>query len=242
LRGGDISGTQATIERSGYIQANRIASVAIGGSIIAGEDTSTPGNLERNASIRASQDIGAISVRGNLVGNFGGGLIDDQTDVVISARGQSALSPTAAGDIAIKSIAIGGRVEVTKILAGYDDSLTPANGNASIGPVTVGRDWVTSDLVAGVQDDADLPIDDYFGDGDDQVIAGAGSDQLFARIASIAIKGVVVGAPNPFYQNGFVAQQIGAFKSAGYVAPLTSGVDGPFLVTAYTVNVNVSEV
>jgi hypothetical protein len=33
--------------------------------------------------------------------------------------------------------------------------------------------------------------------------------------------------PNPFYQTGFVAQQIGSFKAAQFVAPLTAATDTP---------------
>ena len=34
----------------------------------------------------------------------------------------------------------------------------------------------------------------------------------------------------PFFQTGFIAQQIGSFKAGGYTAPLTAGTDGPFFL------------
>ena len=43
-----------------------------------------------------------------------------------------------------------GRLELAQILAGYDTSLTPANADAQIGPVTVGGDWIASSITAGV--------------------------------------------------------------------------------------------
>ena len=55
---------------SGFIESvGRIGSVSIGGSIIAGMDRSGGGSLDRNASIRAGDDIGTLTVAGGLIGN-----------------------------------------------------------------------------------------------------------------------------------------------------------------------------
>jgi hypothetical protein len=85
---------------------------------------------------------------------------------------------------------------------------------------------------------------DGFGDSDDGVIntpSGAATDALVARIASITIHGIVIGAPNPFFQTAFTAQQIGSFKVGAYTAPLTAGTDAPIFVTPYTANVTLRE-
>ncbi|MHA3770753.1 beta strand repeat-containing protein [Verrucomicrobiota bacterium sgz303538] len=221
LKGGSISGTQATLTESGSIlSAHRIASVTIGGSIISGIDTSTGGSLTLNASIRAFDDIGAITVKGSIIGNVNP---NGDSPVIISARGQAA--PTGTSDIAIGKINIGGRVEHALILAGYNGSVNAGdtaaaalNGNAQIGSVTVGGDWLASSIAAGVVDTGN----DGFGNADDTVIGGGAS---IAKIASILIRGVVAGTATSGDHFGFVSHQIGAFTSLGFRAPLTAGTD-----------------
>jgi hypothetical protein len=220
LRGGSIAGSQSTLDQSGYIQGDHIASVWIGGSIVSGTDTSTAGELTKNASIRAADDLGPVVVKGSLVGNTNP---LGYSPVVISARGQAVVPAGATTDLAIKSLTVGGRVELALVLAGYSpDSITAgSNGNASIGAVGVGRDWVASSLAAGVWD-ADL---NGFGTAGDAVINNTG-DAILARIASVTIGGAVAGtAADPSDHFGFVAQRIGSFRTAGFVAPLTAGTD-----------------
>lgn len=238
LRGGSVPDGQSNVIFSGYIEAARIASVFIGGSILAGFDQSGAGDLIHNASIRAQHDIGPVTIKGSLVGTEAIGGI---AAPIISARGQQTLAAGAKIDLAIKSLSIGGDVSLAKILAGFDpDDPDDAgsNGNASIGAVTVGGDWFASSISAGVNAG-------NFGIGDpDSVInnpPGAATDAIVARIASVVIKGALTGAPNPFFQTGFVAQQVGSFKAAGFTAPLTAGTDPAILLTPYNVNVNLIE-
>ena len=218
--GGSVLGADSNFN-TGYIQSlGRIASISVGGSIISGIDDST-GTLGTSASIRAGKDIGSLTVKGSIVGNSAAGQL---SSVIISAVGQA--TPGATSDLAIGKITVGGRVERAQILAGYSTALVATNGNASIGPVKVGSHWIASDLVAGVQDDADAALDDAFGDADDQLIPGFGGDALVARIASIAIKGVVIGnASSTFDRFGFTAEQIGSFTASGAKFPLTAGAD-----------------
>ena len=219
---------------SGYIAGNRIASVFIGGSIIAGLDDSTVGSLTKDASIRVNDDIGPISVKGSLVGRT-----NDHGDsmVIIQARGQNTLPANPTADIAIASLTVGGEVRHTSILAGFDSNLNPANADASIGAVKVGRNWTASSLVAGARDSA--------GDGfgiNDALQTTSDNTALIARIASITINGVVTGtatAPDHF---GFVAQQIGSFKSLGFKALLTTGTDAPIELSPLTIDVTLREV
>jgi hypothetical protein len=166
------------------------------------------------------------------------GMAGNITLVIISARGQAALPAGAKCDVAIKSLTVGGRVEFARVLAGFTTNETPANGNASIGAVRVGGDWIASSISAGVNDTSD----DGFGDNDDALIATPPADAIIARIASVVIRGAVVGAPSPFFQCGFVAQQIGSFKAGLFTAPLTAATDAPILLTPYTANETIREV
>jgi hypothetical protein len=86
----------------------------IGGSVIAGIDDSTGGDLTASGSIRASNDIGSIVVKGSLIRN---GNPNGDSQVIISARGQ--LNPILRNpDVAIQSLTIGGRVDRAQILGG----------------------------------------------------------------------------------------------------------------------------
>jgi hypothetical protein len=216
--GGDLTGASivaGALDGSGLVESTtgRIASVAVGGSIFAGLDDSAGGGLTDNASIRAAHDIGALTVKGSLGGSVGTG--GDVTKVVISAQGRA--SPTATTDLAIGRISIGGRVERAQILAGYSVSLVPVNGNAQIGAVAVGGDWAASDLIAGVQDTGG---DGFFGGPNDAIIPGG----TIAKIASVAIRGVVVGTPGGADQFGFESHAIGAFRANGVSIRIASPV------------------
>lgn len=223
--GGDLRGSDANatgnLFRTGYIAAKRIGAVFVGGSIIAGVE-GAGGNLFTSGAIVSENDIGAITVKGSLIGN-------GSVPVQIIARGQ--LAPSGGTDLAIKSLTVGGRVERADILAGYTipGSLVPATGvnaDAQIGPVVVG-DWFASNLAAGVQDNFDAERSDFFGEGDDLRIAG-GSDKIVSKIASILIKGQALGTPRVNQGTGidhfgFVAQQIGSFKIGNSAFTLNPG-------------------
>src|SRR5262249_11296765 len=186
---------------------------------IAGIDDSTGGSLTKNASIRAGNSIGAVVVKGSLIGNA---TANGLSRVIISANGQQTLAPGATVDMAIKSLSIRGRVELAQILAGYDPALTAQRGSGSIGTVSVGRDWIASDLVAGATADDDPNPPNVFGDADD-VSFISGVNLPFARIGSITIQGIVVGTAVGMDHFGFVAPVIGSFRSRGFTALLTTG-------------------
>ena len=115
LQGGSVSGNQS-LANSGYIFGARITSVSITGSVIAGQNTGT-GKLTNSGAIRATYDIGAITV-GNLVGN-------SKNPVVISARGQnpSTLLPNSTTDVAIASITVGSQSPGERVLHQYPGRL-----------------------------------------------------------------------------------------------------------------------
>lgn len=214
LIGGSVAGT-ASLDASGYIRGKRIASVFIGGSVIAGTDDSTGnqagGDLTNSGTIRAVNDIGPVVVKGSLIGNVAP---NGTTRVVISAAGQAA--PTATADVAIQSLTVGGRVEWAWVLGGVGLDSVATNGNAQVGPVRVGGDWVASSLASGVTSNNGL-----FGDADDAVWAGG----TLSRIAGVWIGGVVIGSGTGGDHFGFVARQVGSFQAGGFTAPLKAGVD-----------------
>ena len=143
-------------------------------------------------------------------------------------------------DLAMGKISIVGRVEFANILAGYDVNLSAVNGDAQIGAVSVGGDWVASNLVAGAKNAASGNTN--FGNGSDASI-GAGSAGIVAKIASITIAGQVFGTPKSVSTTdhfGFVAQQIGAVKIGGNSIVLTAGLDN--LAVGETSDMTVHEV
>jgi hypothetical protein len=201
LRGGSLS--DQDLSDSGFIRGERITSVTITGSVIAGRDDSGTKALIHNASIAAAHDIGSIFIGSNVLGSVG--LNGDVTKLVFSATGQPAA--TATSDVAIGKLTVLGSVERAQILAGYDISQMPQNRDAQIGPVKIGRDWVASDLVAGVQDAGAAG----FGQGD--VTIGLGSS--IAKIASIAIGGSIAGVADSAETFAFESHVIGSFKLHG---------------------------
>lgn len=195
--------------------AGRIASVMVGGSITAGTDNSN-GALTNNASIRAANDIGSITVKGSIIGTTTN---NGSSPVVITARGQAVQGATT--DVAIGKITVSGRVENALILGGYGTGTLPdpENSDAQIGPVNVTGDWIASSLVAGVQN-ANFPD---FGEGDTPI--GGGNANVLSRIASITIKGQVFGTPDSVSTTdhfGFVAEQFGKIKISGSTIALSA--------------------
>ncbi len=234
LRPGDVTGGAAV---RGLIEAGSFGSITIGGSLRAGVDESSVGSLVNFPLILSQHEIGSVTIKGDLRGTVGSG--GDITPAAIVALNQLAGLTT---DLAIGSITIGGTVARANILAGTGPGMFAGgtNGNASIGAVQVGGNWIASNLTAGVKD----TNGDGFGNADDAVVnlpPGAGTDAIIAQVASISIKGHVLGTAGGTDHFGFVAQQIGRFKTAGFIAPLTAGTDATILLTPAT-DVTIREV
>ncbi len=174
----------------------KIASVTLGDSLFAGADPTS-------GSLIAGTTIGSIKIGGDLTGR-------------IFAAGNLAPASNAAA-LAIKDLAVTGGVRGADILAGYNRGGGPANADVQIGAVTVGRDWIGSDLVAGVQTGGD----GFFGNGDQLIPAGNG---ILSRIAAIVIKGQALGTVTPATDHfGFVAEQIASFTVGGIAFKLAAG-------------------
>lgn len=246
LQGGSISGAQASLLDSGAIIADgHLGSVTIGGSVRAGIDNSSGGALLESATIRAGRDIGSLTVKGSLAGNHTG---TDLSLVTISAL--AAVTPGDKTDLAIGKISITGRVELTQILAGYlsdgtaQRTLTPKNPDASIGPVTVGGDWVASSLAAGAMNSGGLA---RLGDANDAKISGSGTSTDTARVASIAsisvtgrVIGSIAGAATENF--GFVSEQIGSLKVGGVGMAMQLGPGNDQAALGHLFNMNLHEI
>jgi hypothetical protein len=209
--GGNIYGGSATgvadLSYSGAVLAQRIGTLTLKGSLIAGSDDTT-GEFELNGAIQVKDDIANLTIEGSLIGN-------STNRALILARGQ--LSPSGTTDLAIGKLTINGRVEHSLIAAGYSqfpDTIS-ANADAQIGPVVIGGDWIASSLVAGATPGGD----GQYGNANDAKMFGAGVKDVAtvsSKITSIVIGGQVMGTPTLVNDHfGFVAENIGSFKVKG---------------------------
>lgn len=198
---GDMIGGSGVMSGSIYSFGTTasIGDVTVGGSLIGGQTFT---------GIVSTNQIGAVKINGGMTGGR------------ISAEGalDAATAALAGG---IKSISIGGTVQNALILAGYNVNGTASNADASIGAVTVGGNWIASNLIAGVDDGAD----NFFGTNDDVKITEAVADSIFASIASVTIKGYATGTVGSADNFGICAEQIGAIKIGAQSLMLAPGTD-----------------
>jgi hypothetical protein len=162
-----------------------IGSVKIGGSVRGGSIISNAGAL------------GPITIGGDLIGD---GIVGNE----IFGFGQIT-APTKGLDVAIKSLTVKGNVENAVIAAGTGSS--DVNADASIGVVSVGRAWLASSLIVGV----DPAGDTFIGTSDDKKETGTVTTRdaaRFSTIASITIKGQALGSAAVGDSFGIVAEQI----------------------------------
>jgi hypothetical protein len=235
---GNLEGGSGT--GSGEIFANTtLAALYVGNSIIAGSNN---GAMTQSGAIRAGANIGAITIGGSLLGT-------SDSPVLITAVGQASLARVAKTDVAIASLSVAGKVQYADILAGYDENLNGVNGQASIGRVKVGGDWIASNLIAGVSGNDDTTTvaasTNFGGSGEVDLPPAFPNDNLTAVIAGITIGGAVLGTPasvNNEDQFGFVAQEIAAFSVGGVAFKLNSGPDNDNLPVGDTGDVNLFEV
>lgn len=205
--GGDLTANATdALTESAYIEAARIQTLNIGGSIMTGTDYNPTAGLDLsdNATIRVLNDIGTLTVKGSILGNA-------DAIALITARGQAVVVQNSTVDVAFGKVTVGGSVRFANVLAGFDtnDDLAAAsvNPNAQIGGVAVIGDWVASNLVAGAAFRTD------FADGNDTLSAGGvDNPNIIATISNIQIGGMISGTATPTNDHfGFVAQKIGVF-------------------------------
>jgi hypothetical protein len=226
---GNVIGGSASagdLQKSGYIQGQRINALTIGGSLIAGVNN-TAGVFLDNGAIRVADDIGTLTV-GNIIGN-------STNPVIISARGRAVQTST---DLAIGQLAVKGRVEFAQILAGFNTAGTGVNADAQIGPVTVGSDWIASSLVAGA-----IASTGFFGDSDDAKIVDVNDDPLvFSKIVSLTIGGQALGTIAGGDHFGIVAENVGVVKVGGTIQPTIAGNSNDDFAVGITGDFKVNEI
>jgi hypothetical protein len=179
----------------------KVNAVMVGGSFV-------------ESKLAASANIGAIRIRGDVVGSAA-------TPAVISAFGKT-IAPAKGLDTAIGSLTVGGRVEFARILAGYGTDGTPLNADASVGAVKVGTDWIASTLLAGTG----AGLDTYEGTADDEKLSGGSvqdNERIFSTIAALTIKGQAYGTVATVDAFGIVAEQIKLVKVNGVKLPFVLG-------------------
>jgi hypothetical protein len=263
--GGDIKSTFISSNEDGdigsiKIQGSLVESTIFGGdigSINIGHDII--GSLGEGGAVFANGEVDSIVVKGSINSGIGGsgifagilGSVKVNGDITgtstnrinITAIGTQATSGTV--DLAIASVTVGGRVENADILAGFSSPTAPENADAQIGKVTVGGDWISSNLVAGI-----APTNAVFGDGDDIRIAEVGQvDTIVASIASITIKGAVIGTFGGVDSFAFTAEEIQAASISGKKVNLEDGLGNdnptgldPLYVFGNTQDVRIREI
>ncbi len=173
--------------------------------------------------------------------------------VVIGAVGQTSVAVTATTDVAIASLTVGGRVQYADVLAGFADNgnstYTGVNGEASIGAVAVGADWIASNLLAGAYDGGSTiiyPTANFGTFGSIDLPPAFPTDHnLVAEIASVKIGGAVLGTPltlNNADAFAFESQLIASFSVGGTLLNLKAGAHNDNLTLGATNDVTVLEV
>jgi hypothetical protein len=192
-------------ENSGSVSAgSQLGSVLIGGSLASGAGAGS-------GSIRAGERIHTIAINEEVAGSA-------QRPAIISAAG---VPPKNATDetMCMSQFRVGGSVTFAEILGGYDLSAAAVNGDAQIGRITVGGDWVASTAAAG----GIAGPDGLFATADD-IAKTPNQFAIRSSIQVIAIAGNVRGtAQNTADHFGFVADHIGSVTSGGKAVTLLPG-------------------
>ncbi len=184
--GGSILGSLGVGDSN--LRAEFAPSITVGGDIV--------GRAGVIPIFQFSEGVGAIRVGGDLRGPQSAETrILFNTSTSVPTRGFASLS-------------VHGNVENVFIGSGvHNVSYTGLVPDTTLGPVTVGGDWISSSIVAGI------------GPGVDLLTATADDEALpmnnFSRIAAITIAGQVLGSAAVNDHFGFVAHSIGPVKIAG---------------------------
>jgi hypothetical protein len=188
---------------SGEIFAvKRLESLSVRGSIIGLEPFVTG-----RSNITAGEDIGSIKVGGSILGG-------DRT-IRIFAGGQATPGLL---DLAIGRIVVKGTMENTNIVVGNNDPFDSSddNGDASIGSILIGGEFVASNILLGV----DVGPDDDFGTADDSFI-GFGQATKFSTLASLTIRGQALGSVTfPTINHYIMAERVGKVSVNGVNIPV----------------------
>ncbi|MEA3210349.1 MAG: hypothetical protein QOE70_3406 [Chthoniobacter sp.] len=223
LLGGSLGSGDDTLVSSGFVIAHRIGSVFVGGDVRAGQDDSARGSLIQNAEILSYSSIGPVRIHGDFSGSVGTG--GDVTRAGLIGLGLNKVAPGSTRDVVISSVEIGGDLRLARILGGYSGGQNPPGAfdpDAQIGHVTVGGDWIASDVLAGVTTLYEngtqyVPITGYFTVNHPGVIASIGE---------ITIKGRMRSDPDaPGINFGIAAEKILGLSLTGHRERFTPAYD-----------------
>ncbi len=192
------------------------AELRVGGSLAAFSAGAVSGSV-----VRAGNDLGAVSVASLL-------------NSTISARGQAA-PRSVTTDVAISGVTVAGNVTNSFIQAGHNLDGSAANGNAQIGRVTVGGDWVNSDLVTG-SDRGNAAAFAVKGAVTDSELRVGGS---LASFAGGAVSGSVVRVGNDLVSVSVASLLNSTISARGQAAPRSAATDvaiGSVTVTGNVTN------
>ena len=200
-----LSGSLSSLSVGGDLQfttisvaddIGRIAGVGASGKVKYIDGIAVQGSILQS-SISAGGDISRLTVGGNIKTSG------------IGAEGEANPADLLAAQT-IGEIIVNGRVERSYISAGDND-----RPDVQIGRISVGTNWVASSLFIG----ADLNF------SNPMVGQGGGDPAILASIASIVIKGHVLGTVGGNDKFGFFAEKIVAFESGNAALPMTDGAD-----------------
>jgi hypothetical protein len=215
-RGGGTD-TNSYFASGNILVTRRIDRLFIGGSVISGAITH-PTAIVTTGSIQVTGALGALTVKGSLIGNTNA---TASSPVCISVAGAIIGGDTTIDHgthVAVGSISVGGRVERAIIRAGYSGQYNVDLFANRMGTLTVTGDWIASSVAVGVRNAASN--DTKFGDTNDTPVTVLATDTAAAlsSIQAITIGGQVVGTAgtvNAADHFGFVAQKIGSFRLSG---------------------------
>jgi hypothetical protein len=235
LINGNIQGSNSgstMLTNTGYLQANGITNLTVGGSLISG--TAGSGGLDTSGAIRSTAAITALTI-GSLDGN-------STNPAIISAVGPANVPIGATSDVAIGSITVKTSSLYGDILAGYSTNTNNGtvplgvgvNADAQIGSVTIGTNLTASNIIAGVG----TGTGGFFGNSASTALSGAGVSDLptiISKISRIVISGKVT-APTPSTTDtyGIAAQYIVQASVNGAPIPLTAGADNDTFANSAT--------
>ena len=191
--GGDLLG--GTFTGQSTLAGQKATSIAVAGDLIAASAMNAP-------LIYIAQSAGKIVINGDIRGS------GQNTAKLLFAYQPGFTAP------GFTSLTVKGSVTDTVIAGGLRNDLFGNNEDATLGSISVLRDWTASSVAAGVN----LGNDGDYATADDSRVGT--TTPLLSRIASITIKGQVFGTTGPNDGYGFVAQSIGPVKIGGvsYVA------------------------
>jgi len=221
---GNITGSSSgatMLSDTGYVQADGIGTMRVGGALTAG--TAGSGGLDTSGAIRSTVAIGSITF-GSLVGNA-------TNPAIISAVGRANLAANARSDVAIGSVTVTGDATYADILAGYSTDTqngiaplgTGVSANAQIGTVTIGGNLTATNIIAGVG-----PGASGFGTAGSAALGGAGVTDLpsiISKISKVIIVGTVEATASATDTYGIAAQYIVSARVDGTPLALVPGPD-----------------